>query len=384
MDKDSDVESDEDGGDDEHVIYQKANDLVRLALFHEARRLPLKRDDINKKILQNTRQFKRVYERAQGILETTFGLQLQELPSKVGLDQEAAEAAAEVKKTKKASDGEDELRGVRKAAIGRKRALGSKTYMLRSILDARLIELANTPDAEILEEEGGFSFSSGNFFCDGQTNDGNLIDADDDWDNDVEQHPRIHGSILSWTQNDQLGALGVLYVILALILVNGRVVQERILRNQLKELGLASAFGPSPIHLTTISTCRSLKLDDYLSQLLRQNYLDRHVVGEYTGASRKRARGKVSGKDGNSEGINGAAGDMYEWKWGARALCEIGEKDVAMFMAEFMTSHGTGVEGWNEEDEEDGTGEDRRKERMYKGVEKAAGGNLAKVRDWVA
>lgn len=192
--------------------------------------------------MQNTRQFKRVYERAQGILETTFGLQLQELPSKVGLDQEAAE----VKKIKKASNGEDELRGVRKAAIGRKRgellsylsilridnsttrvALGSKTYMLRSILDARLIELANTPDAEILEEEGGFSFSSGNFFGDGQTNDGNLIDADDDWDNDVEQHPRIHGSILSWTQNDQLGALGVLYVILALILVNGRVVQER-------------------------------------------------------------------------------------------------------------------------------------------------------------
>ena len=71
--------------------------------------------------MQNTRQFKRVYERAQGILETTFGLQLQELPSKVGLDQEAAEAAAEVKKTKKASNGEDEFRGVRKVAIGRKR-----------------------------------------------------------------------------------------------------------------------------------------------------------------------------------------------------------------------------------------------------------------------
>jgi len=67
--------------------------------------------------LQNTRQFKRVYERAQEILEMIFGLQLQELPSKVGLDQEAAE----VKKTKKASNGEDELRGVQKAAISRKR-----------------------------------------------------------------------------------------------------------------------------------------------------------------------------------------------------------------------------------------------------------------------
>ena len=32
-------------------------------------------------------------------------------------------------------------------------ALSSKTYMICSILDARLIELANTPDVEILEEK---------------------------------------------------------------------------------------------------------------------------------------------------------------------------------------------------------------------------------------
>jgi len=102
--------------------------------------------------------------------------------------------------------------------------------MLRSILDARLIELANKPDTEILEEEGAFDFGSGEFSADGvggRANGGNLIDPNGDWDDNVEQHPRIHGSILSWTQNDQLGALGVLYVILALILVNGRVIQER-------------------------------------------------------------------------------------------------------------------------------------------------------------
>lgn len=203
--------------------------------------------------MQNTRCFKTVYERAQTILETTFGLQLQELPSKVGLDQEAAEAAAEVKKAKKAGrslaeNEEGELEQARKTATGRKKGellselfgfhglttasahiLGSKTYMLRSIIDARLIELANKPDAEILEEEGAFDFNSGEFFGDdvgGGANDGNLIDGNG-WDDNVEQHPRTYGSILSWTQNDQLGALGVLYVILALILVNGRVVQER-------------------------------------------------------------------------------------------------------------------------------------------------------------
>lgn len=159
------------------------------------------------------------------------------------------------------------------------------------------------------------------------------------------------------------------------------------LRIQLQELGLPSTLGPSPIHLTTISTCRSVKLDDYLSQLLRQNYLDRQVISEVSGASRKRARGKVGGKDGNGEDINGAAGDMYEWRWGARAFCEIGEKNIAKFVAEFMTSHGAGATGRNEEDGEDGAGEERRKEKvkkMYKGVEKASGGNLAEVRDWVA
>jgi len=48
------------------------------------------------------------------------------LPSKAGLDQEAAEAAAEVKKAKKAGrslaeNEEGELEQARKAAIGRKR-----------------------------------------------------------------------------------------------------------------------------------------------------------------------------------------------------------------------------------------------------------------------
>jgi len=76
--------------------------------------------------LQNTRSFKTVYERAQTILETTFGLQLLELPSKAGLDQEAAKAAAEVKKAKNtgrslAENEEGELEQAQKAAIGRKR-----------------------------------------------------------------------------------------------------------------------------------------------------------------------------------------------------------------------------------------------------------------------
>lgn len=97
-------------------------------------------------------------------------------------------------------------------------------------MDSRLIEQANKTDAEILEEEAVIDFSSGEFFGGGSgagVGDGLLLDDDDDWDDNTERHPRTHGSILSWSQNDQLGALGVLYVILALILVNGKMIQER-------------------------------------------------------------------------------------------------------------------------------------------------------------
>jgi hypothetical protein len=101
---------------------------------------------------------------------------------------------------------------------------------LRSTLDAKLIEVANKADAGIIEEEAMLNFATGDFFGgDGNSGTGAAMFSDDDgeWDDGAELHPRTYGSILSWGQNDQLGALGVLYVILALILVNGKVMQER-------------------------------------------------------------------------------------------------------------------------------------------------------------
>jgi hypothetical protein len=124
-----------------------------------------------------------------------------------------------------------------------------------------------------------------------------------------------------------------------------------------------------------------MKVDEYLSLLLRQGYLDRQIVGEVSGAGRKRARGKVGGDAHNDMG--GPAGDMYEWRWGARAFCEVGETDIARFIAEFMVNNRTGEEPGDEEEEEEGN-EARRKtkvEKMYTGVQKAAGGGLAEIRD---
>ena len=78
-------------------------------------------------------------------------------------------------------------------------------------------------------------------------------------------------------------------------------------------------------------------------------------------------------------------GIMYEWRWGPRAHCEVGEENIGKFVAEFM------VDGEVNEEEEGGQvagrrgGTARRKQettlkKMYSGVEKAAGGKLAELK----
>lgn len=70
-----------------------------------------------------------------------------------------------------------------------------------------IIEYAALTDVQILEEEA--------------------VDApDSDDEDDAGVGLRTYGSIISWSQADQLGSVGVLYVALTLILVSGRVITE--------------------------------------------------------------------------------------------------------------------------------------------------------------
>lgn len=97
--------------------------------------------------------------------------------------------------------------------MGAAAAAGSKTYILRSILDPLIIDYAALTDEQILEEEAA--------------------DAPDDDDDD---ELRTYGSIISWSNADQLGSIGVLYVILALILVSGRVMTDSEFLSYLKSM----------------------------------------------------------------------------------------------------------------------------------------------------
>lgn len=98
-------------------------------------------------------------------------------------------------------------------------AVGSKTYILRSALDPILIERAAQTDEEIFEEEG---IDHALFNPSSNQSD----DESDDSDAEGERPPKYYGSLISWTKADQLGPIGILYVILALILVNGRVISD--------------------------------------------------------------------------------------------------------------------------------------------------------------
>lgn len=69
-----------------------------------------------------------------------------------------------------------------------------------------IIEYAALTDEQILEEEAA--------------------DAPDDDDDEDVFGIRTYGSIIAWSNTDQLGSIGVLYVVLTLILVSGRVMTD--------------------------------------------------------------------------------------------------------------------------------------------------------------
>ncbi|KAJ7048061.1 MAGE-domain-containing protein [Mycena amicta] len=348
----NDMDLDDDPQNDEKRM---AYALVRLAMFNEHKRMPLRRDEISKKVLgTNTRAFARVFATAQGILNSLLGMQLVELRTRAELDPDKD----------KGEDGEEarNAAGVKRKAT----AAGSKTYILRSTLSAELIEAMAVTHEEILEDEAE--------------------DAPSEEDDEDEYSAKNYGTMLAWSKADQLAPLGILYVILALILVSGRVVGDQDLRAMLKRLNLT---GTGNISFTAASTHAGnvLTLDAYLTQLMRQGYIDRAQVG--AGADGKKSANK--GKRGRVSAADEDIGTAYEWRWGPRAASEVGEQAIAKFIAEFMVAqHAHAEEEDDGEEGNSGAAKARSKkkqadakarlDKMLTGVARAAGGELAEIK----
>ena len=73
-----------------------------------------------------------------------------------------------------------------------------------------------------------------------------------DDDDDIGVRSTNTGAILKWENADQLSAVGILYVVLALVLVHGRAISDADLRRILKllRIPLPSPLPPSIFHLS--------------------------------------------------------------------------------------------------------------------------------------
>ena len=79
--------------------------------------------------------------------------------------------------------------------------VGSKTYILRSLLPEDLIHIASIPREDLID-----------------------LEYDNDADDDAPQPP---GTIIDWNSADQLSGSGILMIILSLILVSGHTMSDR-------------------------------------------------------------------------------------------------------------------------------------------------------------
>lgn len=149
------------------------------------------------------------------------------------------------------------------------------------------------------------------------------------------------------------------------------------LRTNLKRLRLSPN---ALIHLTSQSTHKTLTTEQYLSQLIRQGYIDRtDISAAGQGAPKKRGRGSTQQ---NQDGDNAAA---YEWRWGPRAHSEIGEIGIATFASEFMVERAREAAGSAAADREGASRQNRDKlkqavDKMVEGIGRAAGSALSEIK----
>jgi melanoma-associated antigen len=105
--------------------------------------------------------------------------------------------------------------------------------------------------------------------------------------------------------------------------------------------------------------------------------LDRQQVGDV--GVKKGGKPGVGSKRLRTQAEDREEGRTYEWRWGPRAFCEVGEEYIGKFIAEFMVSSEVDQEEEGRAAATSAAARAKEKalvEKMYVGVEKAAGGKL--------
>ena len=155
------------------------------------------------------------------------------------------------------------------------------------------------------------------------------------------------------------------------------------MKRQIGNLGLVPN---SQIEIGPLSTTERMNMEDYLSHLMKQSYLDRvkvSVPGTQAPAASQAPRRKNRANDDDDQAT-------YEWRWGSRAHAEISERSVAEFMVDFMKERFIQQQLEEEEDNDDrGRAAPSTKAReaaekyaknIMKDIVRAAGGTLTEAK----
>lgn len=299
-------------------------------------------------------------------------------------------------------EGDETVEGKKKKA-----ATGTKSYVLRNCLPSDVIAALAAIDDE--NEEG-----------------------DEEEDDDAgEAGAKDEGAGLEWKLSEQRPLLAVLQIILALILVNDRVLGDGKsmssitgevnraylvlssadqLQSHLRRLHVTASV---PIHKASVTWAYKDSVDVslplFLNQLIQKGYLEKSRSAAFNpstqGASQAtQQRTQATGRSRASqsqrqydelENADGAGDAAWEWRWGSRSEIEFGEKAIARFIAEVFDK--TGGRGHHEgPSRENGAGggggksqasgsqkrasteqeKKREREMLMKDLERAAGGKL--------
>ncbi|BGP17323.1 hypothetical protein JCM10213_009072 [Rhodosporidiobolus nylandii] len=304
---DSDDDSDDGGkrkkgelSEDEKKHYIQA--IVRFVLFTEAHRKVLKREDIVKSVLTDGRgkHFNTLFPKVNKVLKEVMGMELHQLRAKEG---------GAAKNTPKA-------------------------YILRSTLPTPLIRFATTSPSTSFASTPIEASTSGRkslrselvqWEQDEELLPGDAADSDEEGEMGVMRD----------VKREEGAAYGVLGVVLALILVNNKVLADDQLISLLRRLSLT----PSTLIPLTLASPHptTLTLSAYLNLLLKAQYLERGKSGQagptQTQGGAGRTQGPARTQRATADGGVAETGDpSVEWRWGARAEAEIGELGVAKFV----------------------------------------------------
>ncbi|GAA5830667.1 hypothetical protein JCM5353_007579 [Sporobolomyces roseus] len=302
--------------------------MTRYILFNETHRKVIKREDIVKNVLIDGRgrHFSTLMPKVQKLLKDLMGMELVLL------------------RAKETSTGKS----------------SPKAWLLRSTLPQPLLRHASTstsphyasqlpegitydPDLVVPGGKKSLREELGEWMIDeqginskkkkGRRNDDDEEEEEQEEDEEVEE-----GGVMRDAKREEGAAYGVLGTILALILVNGKVLGDDQLISYLRRLNL---FPSTPIPLSLSSPHpTSLTLSAYLTKLTQQQYLERsktagansntQTQGGGGGAGRSQAPSRT--QRATAEGVQESGDPAIEWRWGPRSEAELGEEGVARFV----------------------------------------------------